>query len=312
MVSSINENNPIAGSPTTQSVRDNFGAAKAEINKMLRMGEDVVNATSTGINTYVADFSNNITLAEGLRICVKANTSNTTGTSTIDVDGTGAIPIVNLDGSNLDGGQISGSNHYMDLMYNATTSRWVLLNPKTIKADRLTNSREIALTGAVSGSVSFSGGGNVSMTTTATPASIGLAAYPVGAIYISVDTLSPATIFGGTWSVIADDLVLATSTADNQLGGTGNSSNTRAITTAEMPAHTHKFRSDSIFSADDDPQNQPPTRIVGDVTGSHGGLNEHNPHQTLQDHHYLTTEGDGDPFNVRQKSFYVKMWQRTA
>ena len=47
--------------------------------------------------------------------------------------------------------------------------------------------------------------------------------YPVGSIYISVSTTSPATLFGGSWSQIASDRVLMGTTTASKLGTTVNS-----------------------------------------------------------------------------------------
>jgi hypothetical protein len=127
MASSINDNNPTTGSPTTDSVRQNFTRAKNEINGLLRSSLDVVTTLGSG-TAYVADFSNNVVKAEGARIIVKAHLANT-GSATLNVDATGASTIKNLDGSSLVAGQIGGTSHYLDLIYNSSNSTWVLLNP---------------------------------------------------------------------------------------------------------------------------------------------------------------------------------------
>ena len=61
--------------------------------------------------------------------------------------------------------------------------------------------------------------------------------YPVGAIYISVNSTSPATLFGGTWDRIQDRFLLAagSSYAAGETGGEA----THKLTVAEMPSHTH-------------------------------------------------------------------------
>lgn len=127
MASQINDSNPTTGSPTTQSVRDNFTEAKNEINGILRSSLDVVSTTGSS-TAYSANFSNNVVKAEGARIIVKAHTANT-GSATLNVDATGAATIKNLDGSSLSSGQIGGTSHYLDLIYNSSNNTWVLLNP---------------------------------------------------------------------------------------------------------------------------------------------------------------------------------------
>ena len=45
--------------------------------------------------------------------------------------------------------------------------------------------------------------------------------YPVGAIYLSVSSISPATLFGGTWEELSSGRALwVTSTSSNDAGGT--------------------------------------------------------------------------------------------
>lgn len=61
--------------------------------------------------------------------------------------------------------------------------------------------------------------------------------YPVGAIYMSVNSVSPATLFGGTWSRISDRFLLAAGESYSA-GSTGGEA-THKLTTAELPAHTH-------------------------------------------------------------------------
>ena len=65
-------------------------------------------------------------------------------------------------------------------------------------------------------------------------------AYPVGSIYMAVNSTSPSELFGGTWEQIKDKFLLAagdTYTA-NQSGGAA----TVKLTVDEMPSHTHAMR----------------------------------------------------------------------
>ena len=67
---------------------------------------------------------------------------------------------------------------------------------------------------------------------------------PVGSIYTSMDSTSPAEKFGGTWEQIVDRFLYCASSS----GTTGGST---TITTANLPSHTHTFSgtnvSDSLF-----------------------------------------------------------------
>lgn len=70
--------------------------------------------------------------------------------------------------------------------------------------------------------------------------------YPVGSIYMSVGSTSPATLFGGTWVQIEDTFLLA-SGANYANGATGGEA-THTLTASEsgLPAHTHGFTQPSV------------------------------------------------------------------
>lgn len=62
-------------------------------------------------------------------------------------------------------------------------------------------------------------------------------AYPVGAIYISVNSTNPQNLFGGTWVQIKDRFLLAAGTT-YKAGTTGGEA-AHALTVDEMPNHQH-------------------------------------------------------------------------
>lgn len=69
-----------------------------------------------------------------------------------------------------------------------------------VSASKLQTKRTIALTGAVTGSAEFDGSGDITITTTGDSEAAGfLAAHPVGSVYESTSSTSPATTYGGTW-----------------------------------------------------------------------------------------------------------------
>lgn len=63
--------------------------------------------------------------------------------------------------------------------------------------------------------------------------------YPVGSIYMSVNSTSPATLFGGTWERIQDKFLLSAGSTYSA-GATGGSASHK-ITSAELPKHTHAY-----------------------------------------------------------------------
>lgn len=63
-----------------------------------------------------------------------------------------------------------------------------------------------------------------------------LVVYPVGAVYISYNSTSPASLFGGSWAAITGRFPYF-----NAGIGTGGS-NTHTLSWSEMPSHHHQLR----------------------------------------------------------------------
>ena len=61
--------------------------------------------------------------------------------------------------------------------------------------------------------------------------------YPVGSIYLSVNSTNPATLFGGTWEQIKDKFLLSAGDTYG-MGQTGGEA-THTLTIDEMPSHRH-------------------------------------------------------------------------
>lgn len=102
--------------------------------------------------------------------------------------------------------------------------------------------------------------------------------YPVGSIYMSVNSTSPATLFGGTWEQLKDRFLLgAGSTYSN--GATGGEA-THTLTTNEMPAHSHTgkvHKTDGHYTGDVNETrtwSDPDTEVR--ITNSVGGGAAHN------------------------------------
>lgn len=310
MASSIDETKPAAGSPTTLSVRQNFNNAKSEINNLLRMSEDVVTTTYIA-GSYSATFINPPSLNNGTRITVLAS-APCADNPFISINGSSGKPIVHLDGSNLKANEIIGSNsHYLDLMYNsANTGSWVLMNPAPLAANTLN------LTGDVTGSVDFDSSESKDLSTTVDP----LVAYPIGSVYISVSTTSPATLFGGSWDKVAGDLVLSSALTDSALGTSGGS-NTRSLTESNLPSHSHHMFNNNPPASGGNPDLTSGQDTVASVRGvGYGGMTNNNSEYDMgkiggtdrADLGRTSDTGSGTAFNVRQASYYVNMWVRTG
>lgn len=84
-----------------------------------------------------------------------------------------------------------------------------------------------------------------------------LAAYPVGSIYMSVNEISPASLFGGTWEQIKGRFLIGTGAPDaNDDGTTPGSYNLalgskggeaeHTLKSDEMPSHNHSSESNNV------------------------------------------------------------------
>lgn len=141
-----------------------------------------------------------------------------------------------------------------------------------------------------------------------------LAAYPVGAIYTSVVSTSPATLFGGTWSAFGAGRVMvgidAGQTEFDTVEETGGSK-THTLTEAEMPSHTHVQNShthawnDFFRSATTGAQT---SQVTASNDTSSTLMNATVPAATATNQN----TGGGGAHNNLQPYIVVYMWKRTA
>ena len=102
-------------------------------------------------------------------------------------------------------------------------------------AEKLNNSLTIKLNGTSQGAWD----GSSAKTIDITAASVGatkLAAWPIGSIYMSVNSTSPANLFGGTWERISDTFLFAASSS-YPAGSTGGEF-THKLTQSELPDYS--------------------------------------------------------------------------
>ena len=142
------------------------------------MTEDKV-VTTGDYDVQVANFANDVTLAEGVRISIEvgslsggANNANDTATPTLNVDATGAKTIIRQDGSALVAGDLK-AGQYCDLIYDATATKWVWLNSVSESANLTSPSLTSATIAAGALSGDFSGAPNFTGAPTSTTAAAG-------------------------------------------------------------------------------------------------------------------------------------------
>ncbi len=117
--------------------------------------------------------------------------------------------------------------------------------------------------------------------------------YPVGAIYMSINSASPADLFGfGTWERVKDRFLLAAGDS-YAAGGTGGEA-THTLTISEMPKHNHTIRWGYGSGAAD------PTKVR---------IDGNSPEAPWPNSDYT---GGGKPHNNMPPYLTVYVWRRTA
>lgn len=118
--------------------------------------------------------------------------------------------------------------------------------------------------------------------------------YPIGSIYMSVNSTSPATLFGGTWEQLKDRFLLGA--GDTYTNGATGGEATHTLTVNEIPSHDHKVCTNS---------GQGSSSTIS-VTSVYGG-SDNNPTA-----YATSTSGSGQAHNNMPPYLVVYMWKRTA
>lgn len=158
------------------------------------------------------------------------------------------------------------------------------------------------------------------------------AVYPVGSVYVSIVSTSPATLFGGTWTAIgAGRTLVGLDSGDTdfdtaeETGGT----KTHALTEAELPSHAHNADHNHTASSANDGNHRHTVSTIpvipGDVTvgsgynaayssnGNSGYAGTHN-HAITVDTETMDTgsAGSDTAHTIVQPYLVVYMWKRTG
>lgn len=139
----------------------------------------------------------------------------------------------------LSGGNISYSKSYTDLNYVQSFSIKVKVTDGFGESVETTATLGVGQYALWMGKYDVKVGGNLTVKGNifTTKGNIFDIVYPVGSIYMSTSSVSPATLFGGMWEQINDRFLLAAGST-YAAGSTGGEA-THKLTVNEMPSHQH-------------------------------------------------------------------------
>lgn len=127
------------------------------------------------------------------------------------------------------------------------------------------------------------------------PSSIADLVYPVGSIYMSVNSTDPAQLFGGSWTQIQNRFLLGagTSYTNGSIGGAA----TCQLTAANLPSHTHP---------------QYVATSGGSISANLDYASYSTSAKTVAQGIPTGATGSGTAFNILPPYLVVYMWKRTA
>lgn len=121
--------------------------------------------------------------------------------------------------------------------------------------------------------------------------------YPVGSIYISINSKNPGDIFGGTWERIKGKMLVGVDEDDSNFNISGKTGGEKEVTlgTEHIPPHDHIIRANIPNSGGND------TLILKNTAYWSSGVEMH-----------TNTTGEGQPHNNMPPYFTCYIWYRTA
>ena len=129
--------------------------------------------------------------------------------------------------------------------------------------------------------------------------------YPVGSIYMSTNSTSPASLFGGTWEQIKDRFLLCCGNTYSA-GATGGEA-THKLTINEMPSHGH----DLVYGSKDSNSGV----VISYYDGGYNSLSIENwawRESGVRQNIYARNEGGSQAHNNMPPYLAVYVWKRTA
>lgn len=135
--------------------------------------------------------------------------------------------------------------------------------------------------------------------------------YPIGSIYMNVNSTNPGTLFGGTWEQIQGKFLLGMSSSYPAGSQGGEASHT--LTTAEMPSHGHNPANEPGYFGFI--TNSKKVFEVGDM-GVQSGSGRYYPYASatfdISRNSLTGTTGGGNSHNNMPPYLSIYIWKRTA
>lgn len=132
--------------------------------------------------------------------------------------------------------------------------------------------------------------------------------HPVGSLYISENSTSPAELFGGTWERIEGKFIMGAS--DTYPAGSTGGSATHAQTKEELYPHSHRL----MQSGQNAKMNTASMGRNGAITSNYDEYVAFGDSVQLFSSYSFTIEtvGDGQPMNILNPYYSVYIWRRVA
>ena len=267
------------------TAKDAANAAAGKINNMTVSATPVETGTATAaLSTVDGHYHIALGLPKGdtgatPQISVQVQTGAAGSEAQVSVSGTAEKPVIHLTIPRGDTGRIEN----------------LTINGKPVESGTIT------LTAADVGALATSGtAADSSKLGGKTLAEIMLAHYPVGAVYISVNSTSPASLFGGTWERLKDRFLLGA--GDSYAAGDTGGEATHILTVEETASHRH----DGIMWAGS-------TLVSGNAgTDAHKISLDWNTGSSSSTGYSTISAGGNQPHNNMPPYLAVYMWKRVS
>lgn len=138
-----------------------------------------------------------------------------------------------------------------------------------------------------------------------------LNAYPVGSIYMSVNSTNPGELFGGTWEQIQGRFLLGQGSGYSAGATGGEASHT--LSTSEIPAHSH-YENIMVqgYSCWGSYTTSSYSVAIDYTTGDYHGPNKSLHAATVGQNASTNNTGGGSAHNNMPPYLVVYIWKRTA